>query len=444
MIGQHLREGDLLARRYVLSERIGAGGMSVIWRAWDEALQRTVAVKVLDGPLGTDDGHRDRIRREARAAARIEHPHAIQVYDYGETVTPRGRIAAYVVMQLLDGTSLADRLAAGPLDWPEAVAVAGTVAEVLAAAHRRGVVHRDVTPENVMLTTDGVKLLDFGIAAEFGQREETLTFGTPPYVAPERLAGGQATGATDVYALGVLLFESLTGTTPFGATTWAELEIVSRLVAPQVDVPGLPPAVAAICRRCLSTDPAERPRAEEIAVALAKASAPARRLRRWLLPVAALLAIIAAVALVLTTRDQGAVGPPSGAQSPSSPPTPGASTASTVAPSSALPSPTRPPPSSPAAPTSAPAAPLSPEAAANTVFAVLERRVSSGDLRADVANDVRNQVNDLVAHPLNPQSRIDNLRRKLKDRQREQGLTQEAFVELDAAIVALGNALSSS
>src|SRR5690348_5747944 len=101
MIGQQLREGDLLARRYLLQERIGTGGMSVIWRAWDEALQRVVAVKVLDGPLGADRGDRELIRREARAAARIDHPSAIQVYDYGETVTSRGRLAAYVVLQLL-------------------------------------------------------------------------------------------------------------------------------------------------------------------------------------------------------------------------------------------------------------------------------------------------------------------------------------------------------
>src|SRR5687768_3184322 len=117
MIGHPLREGDLLARRYLLRERIGAGGMSVIWRAWDNSLERTVAVKTLDGPAGTD---REMSRREARAGARIEHPHAIQVYDYGETVTPRGRVAADVVMQLLAGEPRAGRLANGPLPWREA------------------------------------------------------------------------------------------------------------------------------------------------------------------------------------------------------------------------------------------------------------------------------------------------------------------------------------
>src|SRR4051812_33579127 len=146
----HLREGDILARRYILKQPVGTGGMSVDWRAWDATLERTVAIKVVDGPIASDGGQRDRIRREARAAARIEHANAIGVYDYGETVTPRGRIAAYVVMQLLDGASLAARLADGPLPWPGAVAVATTVADVLHAAHRRGVVHRDVTPENVI------------------------------------------------------------------------------------------------------------------------------------------------------------------------------------------------------------------------------------------------------------------------------------------------------
>src|SRR5690349_7248165 len=309
-----LQEGDLLARRYKLNQRIGSGGMSVIWRAFDVALERTVAVKVLDGPLGTDPRYRDLIRREARAAASIEHPHAINVYDYGETVTAGGRVAAYVVMQLLDGRSLADRLAAGPLPWPTAVTVAATVAEVLAAAHVRGVVHRDVTPENVMLTTDGVRLLDFGIATEFGRAEETLTFGTPPYVAPERIAGAEATGATDVYALGVLLFESLTGTVPFG-TTWDDLTTLSAddRRPPPLDVPGLPPSVAAICRRCLALDPADRPTAAEVHATLTKVTEGDHR--RWWIPAAAALFLLAAIAVVLLTN-RGSEKPSAGPSAP--------------------------------------------------------------------------------------------------------------------------------
>jgi hypothetical protein len=447
MIGQHLREGDVLARRYRLEERIGAGGMSVIWRAWDEALERTVAVKVLDGPLGTDHADRELIRREARAAARIEHPNAIQVYDYGETVTPRGRIAAYVVMQLLDGSSLADRLATGPLDWPEAVAVSATVADVLAAAHRRGVVHRDVTPENVMLTTDGVKLLDFGIAAEYGQREDTLTFGTPPYVAPERLAGGQATGATDVYALGVLLFESLAGAPPFDATTWDDLESVPRRAA-ELDVPGLPPAIVTVCRRCLATDPSERPTAEELASALSAVSSPRRR---WWIPVAALAAALAVVLTVLvwdgvrergTPPNAGSGGPvtslapagPGGSAAVSGPGTPGASVSAAR--------PTRTPSATPSAPAPSPSPSLlTVEQATNAVFAILDRRQASGEVRPDVALDIRNQVNNLVANPSDLQSKVDSVRRNLRERQRQLAISVDALNELDAAIVALGAAL---
>lgn len=421
--------------------------MSVVWRAWDSTLERTVAVKVLDGPIGTDGGQRDRIRREARAAARIEHPNAIGVYDYGETVTPHGRIAAYVVMQLLDGTSLAGRLAEGPLPWPDAVAVAATVADVLHAAHRRGVVHRDVTPENVMLTTDGVKLLDFGIAADVGQRD-TLTFGTPPYVAPERLVGAPASGSTDVYALGVLLFEMLTGAPPVQAATWDELE---RAVAadhrPTLNVPGLPPAVAAICLRCLATDPTERPTAAEVAAILESTT---DRRGRWLLPALAVLLaalVLAGLAYVWQHRDPGTSAAPSPTVSivvsipppltvqPSAPAaTPGATRGR---PSSGAAATSQPPPSpTPSVPR------LTPEQAGRAVLDVVDRRSATGEIRSDVVEDIRNQVNNLLGRPVDAAYRIDMLRRQLRDRQREQSISPAAYEELDAAVAAFGGTLA--
>jgi eukaryotic-like serine/threonine-protein kinase len=438
-----LREGDVLARRYRLTERIGSGGMSVIWRAWDEALQRTVAVKVLDGPLGTDNLHRDLIRREARAAARIEHPHAINVYDYGETVTPRGRVAAYVVMQLLDGQSLADRLAAGPLPWPEAVAVTAAVAEVLAAAHRRGVVHRDVTPENVMLTTtpgdsarsdslapttDGVRLLDFGIATEFGRLEETLTFGTPPYVAPERIAGAHATGATDVYALGVLLFESLTGSVPFGST-WSDLENdleATRRPVPPLDVPGLPPSVAAICRRCLAVDPADRPTADEVHTALTKITE--RGHRRWWIPVAAAVVLLALVSLVLATNRE--------TRRRSAAPAPAPIVTSIVVTPSVAPTQAPPPVES------AVADELTSDQAVDAIDEILARRAKAGEIRPDVVLDVHNQLNNLLADPQDAQRRIAGLRQQLRERQRQDAISAAARDELDQALVRLGAALT--
>jgi len=419
-----LQEADLLARRYKLKQRIGSGGMSVIWRAFDEALERTVAVKVLDGPLGTDPRYRDFIRREARAAASIEHPHAINVYDYGETVTTGGRVAAYVVMQLLDGRSLADRLATGPLPWSSAVTVAATVAEVLAAAHRRGVVHRDVTPENVMLTTDGVRLLDFGIATEFGRPEETLTFGTPPYVAPERIAGAEATGATDVYALGVLLFESLTGTVPYG-TTWDDLTALSAddRRPPPLDVPGLPPPVASICRRCLALEPADRPTAAEVHAALTKVTEGGHR--RWWIPAVAALLVLAVIAVVLATNR--------GSEKPSAAPS--------VVPSSnvtsAVVSPT---PSS--APPSELEEVLTPAQAAAAIDEIIARRARAGEIRPDVVSDLRNQLNDLKAHPQNPGRRITSLRQQLQERERQHAVSAAAREELDQALVQFGAALT--
>ncbi|GLW10411.1 hypothetical protein Misp01_55390 [Microtetraspora sp. NBRC 13810] len=263
-----LHEGDVLTRRYRLLERIASGGMSAIWRAFDQSLHRMVAVKVLDGPLGGDHGERELMRREARATARLIHPDAIEVYDYGETVTSGGRMAAFVVMRLLDGTPLADRITEGPLPWREAVTIAARVATVLAAAHERGIVHRDVTAENVLITPDGSKLLDFGIAAFVGEQvdERVAEYGTPPYVAPERLAGAITDPAVDVYSLGVLLFEMLVGRTPYPETTWAEVEAACREGPPPVPAaPGLPGEVGALCRRCLDADPAARPSAQHVA-----------------------------------------------------------------------------------------------------------------------------------------------------------------------------------
>ncbi|GAA0430629.1 hypothetical protein Acor_46400 [Acrocarpospora corrugata] len=267
-----LAEGDVLTRRYLLQERIATGGMSVIWRAFDQSLQRTVAIKVLDGALDGDNPGRELIRREARATARLIHPDAIEVYDYGETVTPRGRLAAYVVMRLLEGRSLADRVSEGPLPWAEATAIAARLALVLAAAHERGIVHRDVTPENVLLASDGAKLLDFGIAVFAGEADDELVadFGTPPYVAPERLKELPAAPAVDVYSLGVLLYEMLTGSPPYPETTWEGIEAARREGPPPSpdSVPGLPPEIAALCRQCLSPDPTMRPSAREVAEAL--------------------------------------------------------------------------------------------------------------------------------------------------------------------------------
>ncbi|MBX6355345.1 MAG: protein kinase [Micromonosporaceae bacterium] len=268
-----LSAGDLLARRYRLIDRIGAGGMSVIWRARDEVLDRMVALKVLTHELAADQRYRDLVREEARNAAQLVHPNVTAVHDYGEEIAPDGRITAFVVMELLAGESLQRRLTAGALPWPQALEICAQVAEALAAAHRIGVVHRDITPANIMLTDAGVKVLDFGIATRVGapdEDEDGETFGTPAYVAPERLDGMPAQPATDTYALGVLLYETLTGRVPFPALSWDDVARTPRHGQPPAptSVPGLPPAVAEICRSCLHRSPLDRPTAHQVAVLL--------------------------------------------------------------------------------------------------------------------------------------------------------------------------------
>lgn len=314
-----LRAGEVLARRYLLLEPIARGGMSVIWRAFDQSLQRLVAVKLLDGEIGADRGGRELIRREARATARLIHPDAIEVYDYGETVTSHGRLAAYVVMRLLEGRPLSDRISQGPLPWAEAALIAARLANVLAAAHGRGIVHRDVTAENVLLTADGAKLLDFGIAAFIGEEEDedrASDYGTPPYVAPERLTGRTADPASDVYALGVLLFEMLTGGTPYPERTWEEIENVRRVgPPPAVCAPGLPSEVAALCRDCLSHRPEARPKAQKLADGLTAALAGARTARgtvvmRWTAAAAATALVAGVLAWHQITAAPGRRPPP--------------------------------------------------------------------------------------------------------------------------------------
>jgi serine/threonine-protein kinase len=255
--------------RYRLVERLGAGGMSVVWRGYDEVLGRQVAVKVLAPSLAADRAFRQRIRTEAQAAARLSHPHITNVYDYGES-----RGVPYVVMELVDGVPLAAVTA--PMPWPDAVAICTEVASALAAAHARGVVHRDVTPSNVMLTAVGAKVLDFGISAVVGEQEvgpDGSLLGTPAYIAPERLDGGQVSAAADVYGLGLLLYRCLAGRLPWPGRSPTEL-LRSHLYAepaPLPEIDDLPPAVAALCLRCLAKAPEERPTSAEVVEALGAA-----------------------------------------------------------------------------------------------------------------------------------------------------------------------------
>ncbi|MBG0567858.1 serine/threonine-protein kinase [Actinoplanes aureus] len=265
-------DGSLrIAGRYRLVEKLGTGGMSVVWRGYDEILGRDVAVKVLSPRLAEDRTFRDRLRQEALAAARLCHPHITGIFDFGEAPISDRLTVPYVVMELNDGESVAARIGRqGSLDWREAVMVTAEVASALATAHARGVVHRDVTPANVMLTGAGAKVVDFGISAAVGQRDaapDGSLLGTPAYLAPERLGGASVSPATDVYALGLLLYRALTGRLPWPAGNTAEA-LRAHLYAdpePIPDLPGMPSGVADLCLRCLAKAPRDRPGAAEIA-----------------------------------------------------------------------------------------------------------------------------------------------------------------------------------
>jgi serine/threonine-protein kinase len=274
--------GRVLAGRYRLEARLGGGGMSIVWRAYDEVLRRRVAVKVVAPRRGNEVLARDRIRTEARAAMRLNHPHIAKVLDYSYSAgTP------YVVMELLDGPTLAERMRVGRLPVPTVLEICAQVADALAAAHACGVVHRDIKPGNVILAPAGAMVMDFGIAAfveeadESGQPAEMdepaagSIWGTAAYVAPERLTSNRVLPASDVYALGVLLYRALTGQRPWPAVGRAEM-LAAHVSTDPALLPAdadVPPEVAALCVRCLAKDPRERPAAREAATVLATAAA---------------------------------------------------------------------------------------------------------------------------------------------------------------------------
>jgi len=281
---------SLLASRYRLVERLGAGGMSVVWRGFDEVLGRQVAVKVLPPSTSADPAFRRRLRAEAQAAARLSHPNITNVYDYGEATTVDGEPVPYVVMELIDGESLAAVLArTRKLPWQQAVRMTAEVAAALAAAHARGIVHRDVTPANVMLTPTGAKVVDFGISALIGENDidpDGSLLGTPAYLAPERLEGGQVSPATDVYAVGLLVYRTLIGQLPWDVGTTTALLRAHQYTEPDPMPPveGLPPEVDALIGRCLEKRPADRPSSAELASILAAIAAGATPAARGYVP----------------------------------------------------------------------------------------------------------------------------------------------------------------
>jgi serine/threonine protein kinase/DNA-binding CsgD family transcriptional regulator len=265
---------EVLANRYRLVDQLGKGGMAVVWRAYDEVLDRQVAVKVLAAKFAGAAESRIRVLAEARAAARLTHPHVGAVYDYGESVTGNGDRVPFVVMELLSGRSLEQRLRQGPVPINQALKICAQVASALAAAHARGLVHRDVKPANVMLPRDGAKVVDFGLAAVAGEPTDLggVVLGTPAYLAPERLSSDTVVAATDVYALGLLLYRLLAGRMPWQADTTTQMLIAHEYLepAPLPPITGVAPVVVDVIQQCLRKEPADRPASADVAAILAQ------------------------------------------------------------------------------------------------------------------------------------------------------------------------------
>ena len=260
------RIGTLLAGRYVVEEVIGEGGMATVYRARHKLVDRPVAVKIMNPMLASDAIVRERFRREARSAQKLAHPNIIEIFDQGDTEDG----TCYIVMELLRGESLAAVVARGRLEVDRAIKVMIQIARGIARAHDLEVIHRDLKPENIFLCqrddgSDLVKLLDFGIAKS--RHDSRLTgqgelFGTPQYMAPERILGNDTGGSSDLYALGVVFFEMLSGELPFNAPDVATF-FVKHMNEPARSLQALnsrvPPRLDELVGKLLAKDPKDRP-----------------------------------------------------------------------------------------------------------------------------------------------------------------------------------------
>jgi len=281
LAGKQLQRGIVIDGQFELERQLGAGGMGTVWAATDLRLGRSVAVKFLSNTFVFDEAARQRFEREARLGGRIRSPHVVQVFSQG--LTDDG--VPYVVMELLDGEDLSYRIArGGPCGLVEAASIVEQLCRALSRAHQAGLVHRDIKPHNVFLLNETggtfVKLLDFGIAKDIGAQLQSLTLtgsmlGTVLYCSPEQLRDPQSVGPlSDIWSLGVVIYQMLTGVTPFKGETLPE--VVVRITeggyarATAVN-PALPPAIDELFEQVLQTDPSRRLKsAEEVAEALAR------------------------------------------------------------------------------------------------------------------------------------------------------------------------------
>ena len=464
-----LTDPNVLGGRYTLLSVLGTGGMATVWRASDEMLGREVAVKILSPQHATDPEFLARFEREARHAAVVSHPRLVTVFDCGvERETP------FIVMELVAGRTLRQVLDEGGVLPPgQAVAIAAAVCEGLEAAHAAGLVHRDITPANIVINGREVKILDFGIARLDGTRAGTATgtvLGTAAYLSPEQASGQPASARSDLYALGCVLFEMLAGRPPFTADS--AVGIAYRQVhddpgPPSAWRPGLPARLDYITALLLAKDPAARPpdaaaaRAGLLAVfnpagnggtavldawptapstarATARATAGGRGWRGR--PVetalaAALAASLIALTVVLMTSRSGGGAPTAG---PSSPPA-----HQTIATSHA-PSPTV----SQTTPAPTGTALSSAAAAAGALVGDLKEGVSDGQVTQQAGQNMFNPLQQLLfpspgQDPQQLQQQYSQLVQQYTQAKSQGEITGQAVTELSGAISALGAALGT-
>ena len=336
--------GDHIADRYELEDIVGSGGMSTVFCAYDSQLERRVAIKILHERFAGDEEYVERFRYEARSVAQLTHPNIVTVIDRGED---QGR--QYIVFEFVDGENLKDLIVrSGPMPVARALEVAVAVADGLTFAHEHGLVHRDVKPQNVLLSKSGsVKVTDFGIArsldVEHGLTETGTVVGTGEYLAPEQASGGVVSPATDVYSLGIVLWEMLTGHVPFEGDNFVAVALRHvNEAAPDIrdSRSDIPPRLAAAIDTALQKDPARRfptmrAFAEELRACVAGAGSegvtqviPAaarrrpprtrKRRRKWPLGYIAIALLIGALALAaaLVLSGNGSIGGSSGGSTP--------------------------------------------------------------------------------------------------------------------------------
>jgi eukaryotic-like serine/threonine-protein kinase len=273
---------DLIGRTlgpYRIVERIGAGGMATVYKAFEPSMNRYVAIKAMPAHLARDPNFRLRFQQEASLITLLEHPYILPIHAR----SPEDEPIPYLVMRYTDGGTLADLIANRSLTIERAVRLVRQVAETLAYAHKQGIVHRDIKPSNILIGRDGSALVaDFGIAKIM---EETLqltgegvSVGTPAYMSPEQAGGQPADARSDIYALGVVLYQALTGEPPFSAETplaVLHMHLHNPLRPPHQLNPAIPEALERVILRAMAKDPADRfQTADEMADALLKASAP--------------------------------------------------------------------------------------------------------------------------------------------------------------------------